>query len=57
MALAASAIYLASIYYRERRTQREIARVSQVTEVTVRNRFKELVIKLNLDLPGKKKIS
>nr|QEE17796.1 Transcription initiation factor IIB [Candidatus Prometheoarchaeum syntrophicum] len=55
--LAASAIYLASIYYRERRTQREIARVSQVTEVTVRNRFKELVIKLNLDLPGKKKIS
>ncbi len=53
--VAAAAIYVASIYYRERRTQRDIARVSQVTEVTVRNRFKELITRLNLDLPVKRK--
>ncbi len=53
--VAAAAIYVASIYYRERRTQRDIARVSQVTEVTVRNRFKELVTKLNIALPTKRK--
>jgi transcription initiation factor TFIIB len=53
--VAAAAIYVASIFYRERRTQRDIARVSQVTEVTVRNRFKELITRLKLDLPLKRK--
>ena len=53
--VAAAAIYVASIYYRERRTQRDIARISQVTEVTVRNRFKELITKLNIVLPSKRK--
>ncbi|MHA1585680.1 MAG: transcription initiation factor IIB [Promethearchaeota archaeon] len=53
--VAAAAIYCASILYRERRTQRDIARVSQVTEVTVRNRFKELITRLKLDLPVKRK--
>ena len=53
--VAAAAIYVASIYYRERRTQRDIARVSQVTEVTVRNRFKELVTRLKINLPMKRK--
>ena len=55
--VAAAAIYLASIYYRERRTQRDIARISQVTEVTVRNRFKELITQLKLDVhhPAKQK--
>lgn len=53
--VAAAAIYVASIFFRERRTQRDIARVSQVTEVTVRNRFKELITRLNLDLPLKRK--
>jgi transcription initiation factor TFIIB len=55
MGLAAASIYLASIFYRERRTQRDVARVSQVTEVTVRNRFKELITRLNLDFPVKHK--
>jgi transcription initiation factor TFIIB len=32
----------------ERRTQREIAEVAHVTEVTVRNRYKELVRELQL---------
>lgn len=52
--VAAASIYLASIFFKERRTQRDIARVSQVTEVTVRNRFKELITRLNLDIPAKK---
>ncbi len=53
--VAAACIYIASIIYKEKRTQRDIARVSQVTEVTVRNRFKELINKLNLKIPVKRK--
>jgi transcription initiation factor TFIIB len=53
--VAAACIYIASIMYKERRTQRDIARVSQVTEVTVRNRFKELIIRLHLKIPIKRK--
>ena len=41
--LAAAAIYIAGIIKDERRTQREIADTANVTEVTVRNRYKELV--------------
>ena len=41
--LAAASLYIASIQEGERRTQREIAEVAQVTEVTIRNRYKELV--------------
>ena len=46
--LAAASLYIASIQEGERRTQREIADVSRVTEVTVRNRYKELVRELDL---------
>ncbi len=48
--LAAASIYIASINGGERRTQREVADVAAVTEVTVRNRYKELVDKLNIDI-------
>ncbi|MHA2286391.1 MAG: transcription initiation factor IIB [Candidatus Thorarchaeota archaeon] len=48
--LAAAAIYIASILTDHRVTQREIARVAGVTEVTVRNRYKELVNKLGLTM-------
>ena len=41
--LAAAAVYLAALRYGLRRTQKEIAHVAGVTEVTVRNRYKELV--------------
>jgi len=34
----------------ERRTQRDAAEVANVTEVTVRNRYKELVEELDLDI-------
>ena len=49
LGLAAAAIYVASIMMDERRTQREIAEVARVTEVTVRNRYKEIVRKLGID--------
>lgn len=47
---AAAAIYLASLMTGERRTQREVAEVADVTEVTVRNRYKELAEELELDV-------
>ncbi len=48
--LAAAAIYVASIMTGSRVTQRDISEVSGVTEVTIRNRYKELVSKLNLSM-------
>lgn len=44
--IAAAASYIASVLTGERKTQREIAEIAQVTEVTIRNRYKELVEKL-----------
>jgi transcription initiation factor TFIIB len=35
----------------ERRTQKEIAQAAQVTEVTVRNRYKELMKELGIEVP------
>lgn len=52
--LAAAAIYIAAMMQGEMRTQKEVARAAQVTEVTVRNRYKELVKKLDIRLPIKK---
>jgi len=49
--LAAAAIYIASLLENEKRTQKEIAHAARVTEVTVRNRYKELVRKLKIELP------
>jgi transcription initiation factor TFIIB len=48
--VAAAAIYIASVLTGERRTQRDVADVARVTEVTVRNRYKELCEKLGLDV-------
>ncbi len=44
--MAAAASYIASVLIGERRTQREVAEIAQVTEVTIRNRYKELVNRL-----------
>jgi len=44
--VAAAASYLASMVIGERRTQREVAEVMDITEVTVRNRYKEMMKKL-----------
>ncbi len=46
--LAAAAVYIASILTENRATQREIAQAAGVTEVTVRNRYKELVQELEI---------
>ncbi len=48
--VAAAAIYIASLMTGERRTQRSVAEVAGVTEVTIRNRYKELTEKLQLDV-------
>ena len=53
--VCAAAIYAASILSQERRTQRKIAKISQVTEVTIRNRFSELIENLDLGITLKKK--
>lgn len=45
--IAAAASYIASVLTGERKTQREIAEIAQVTEVTIRNRYKELVERLS----------
>ena len=49
--VSAAAIYVASVMCNQRKTQREVADVAGVTEVTIRNRYKELVEKLNLNVP------
>jgi transcription initiation factor TFIIB len=48
--VAAAAIYIACVLLGERRTQREVADVAGVTEVTIRNRYKELAEKLEIDI-------
>jgi transcription initiation factor TFIIB len=40
--MAAAALYIASIIRSEKVTQKELAEAAEVTEVTVRNRFKGL---------------
>ena len=53
--VAAAALYIAAVLLGERRTQREIADAIGVTEVTIRNRFKELVEKLGIEEEVEKK--
>ena len=48
--LAAASLYIASVLCGERRTQRMVAEIAGVTEVTIRNRYKELAKKLDIDI-------
>ena len=48
--MAAATLYIASVLCGERRTQRDVADVAGVTEVTIRNRYKEIVDKLDIDV-------
>ncbi|MGD9395615.1 MAG: transcription initiation factor IIB [Candidatus Thorarchaeota archaeon] len=48
--IAAAALYIAGILEEDRRTQREIAKAARVTEVTIRNRYKDLVRSLGISL-------
>ena len=47
---AAAACYVATVLVGEKKTQREIAENAGVTEVTIRNRYKELSKKLQFDI-------
>jgi transcription initiation factor TFIIB len=47
--IAAAALYVAALMNGEKRTQREVADVAGVTEVTIRNRYKELLDELDLE--------
>jgi len=49
-AIAAAAIYIASILEGLDRSQNEISAVTGITEVTIRNRYKELCKKLGIKL-------
>jgi transcription initiation factor TFIIB len=48
--IAAASLYIASVLCGEKRTQREIAEVAGVTEVTIRNRYKEIAEKLDIGI-------
>lgn len=53
--VAAAAIYVACVLGGEKRTQREVADIVGVTEVTIRNRYKELIEKLGIEEEVEKK--
>lgn len=48
--VAAAAVYVTARVEQRPRTQREIADISGVTEVTIRNRYKEITDELGIDL-------
>ncbi len=48
--VAAAALYIASAMHGEKRTQKEVADVAGVTEVTIRNRYRELKKELGLKI-------
>jgi len=48
--VSAAAVYIAGALVGERRTQKEVADVAGVTEVTIRNRYRELKEQLNIDV-------
>jgi transcription initiation factor TFIIB len=50
MGLAAASLYVACVLEGEKKTQKEIAEVANVTEVTVRNRYKNLKESLGLNV-------
>lgn len=50
MGLAAAALYIACVLIGEKKTQKEIAEATGVTEVTVRNRYKGLKNNLSLNV-------
>ncbi len=55
--LAAAALYIACIECGEKRSQGEIANIAGVTEVTIRNRYPELVKAAGISFPDPRTIS
>jgi len=48
--LAAAAIYIAALRNNVACSQKEVSAVCQITEVTLRNRYKEFIKKLNITI-------
>ena len=48
MGIAAAVLYVATLINKEKKTQRDAAKAAGITEVTIRNRYKELYKVLNL---------
>ncbi len=48
--LAAATVYMASILLDEKKTQQEVASVCDITDVTIRNRYGDLVEKLDIEV-------
>ncbi|MFQ5974967.1 MAG: hypothetical protein ACE5J5_01440, partial [Candidatus Hydrothermarchaeales archaeon] len=48
--MAAAGIYIASVLQGERVTQKEVAETAGVTEVTIRNRYKDIVETLEIEI-------
>ena len=55
--VAAAALYVAALMNDEKKTQREVADVAGITEVTIRNRYKELIEQLKLEDKLKAKVA
>ena len=47
--ISAAALYVAALMNDEKKTQREVADIAGITEVTIRNRYKELIERLKLE--------
>jgi len=55
--IAAAALYVAALLNDEKKTQREVADVAGITEVTIRNRYKELIDRLGIEDKLKAKVN
>ncbi|HOW36679.1 MAG TPA: TFIIB-type zinc ribbon-containing protein [Candidatus Pacearchaeota archaeon] len=55
--ISAAALYVAALMNDEKKTQREVADIAGITEVTIRNRYKELIERLSLEDKIKQKES
>jgi transcription initiation factor TFIIB len=50
LALSAAAVYLMSTLMDKKRTQKEIAEVLKITEVTIRNRYKDIIASFDIEV-------
>jgi transcription initiation factor TFIIB len=46
--IAAASVYIASIVLDEKKTQKQVAQAANVTEVTIRNRYRDILDKVTI---------
>jgi len=51
LGITAASFYIASVLTNHKVTQSELAEIANITEVTIRNRYKELLEKLEFTIP------